>query len=402
MDGKAILVSVNSTNRDKKLDNAMIRVCYVLSTSEKSGGANKSLLDLLRNLDRKRIRPYVLLRRHGDIEEELLALNIAYSIIPYINSVTTGKWIKDFAKRISYHVVLPRIKKYYRQNKIDIVHNNSFPALAGMEAAYDLGIPYICHIREDVEKGLGVHYLNKKKHLEIANAAIKKIAISQFIKNSYLDDIDDAIVLYDGMNTKAYFEEKDILKKTPIVMSIYGNLDEQKGQKYAIQAVSELERQGLDSIRLRIVGNLDTEYGRKVIGYVKENNIQSVEFVDTIREEGLLKDFRQQDDINIVCSRAEGLGRVTIEGMLAGSLIIAANAGATKEIVENRNTGLLFSLSIEHSLSETIQYALCHPELMRKIAKNGQKHALYSYGIENYSAKMCSIYQKVCEDRAVY
>ena len=77
-----------------------MKICYILSTSEISGGANKSLLDLMKHIDRKKIEPVVLIRRQGEIVTALDSLKIDYYTIPYINSVTSGNKIKDFFKII--------------------------------------------------------------------------------------------------------------------------------------------------------------------------------------------------------------------------------------------------------------------------------------------------------------
>ena len=238
--------------------NAM-NICYVLSTSETSGGANKSLLELLKNIDKKEFVPFVVLRRKGNIEEILNNLNIKYVIIPYVNAVTTGNRIKDLIKKIFIKRGLHRIKKYYINNKIDLVHNNSLPVLVGMEAALECRIPFICHIREDVEKGLRVEFLNKKKHFDIVNYADDIIIISNFIKNNYLQYVPEAKVLYDGLDVNQYYLKKNILDSERINISIYGNLDEQKDQMVAVKAMEKLQKLHIDKYVLNIIGNLNTK-----------------------------------------------------------------------------------------------------------------------------------------------
>lgn len=370
----------------------MIKVCYVLSTSEKSGGANKSLLDLVKRLNRNEIEPYALLRRHGDIEDELKRLGVTYTIIPFINSVTTGNPIKDLLKRITYKTTFSKIKSFYSANNIDIVHNNSLPALAGMEVANIMGIPYICHFREDVEKGLGVGFLDKKRHMKIADMATKKIAISNFIKDSYSPFVSDISVIYDGMDVDQYYEEKDILTKKPYVMSIYGNLDEQKGQMIAVKAMEVLQQKGINDFVLNIVGNQNTEYGRKVKKYVDTKSIDNIRFIDNISSVNELRKQRLNDDINLVCSSAEGLGRVTIESMLAGCLTIGASAGATTEIISNDYTGLLFKDGDFIDLGNSIEKLRLNKEA-RNIAKQGQEKTVDLFNIEKYSSLIQEIYK---------
>lgn len=376
----------------------MIRVCYVLSTSEKSGGANKSLLDLLRNLDRDRIQPYALLRRHGDIEDELLALNIPVCIVPFINSVTTGNVFKDYLKKAAYRFALPKIKRYYKSKNIELVHNNSMPVLAGMEVANDLGIPFICHIREDVENGLNVDFLDKNKHLQIANKASATIAISKFIKDAYSKYINNIEVLYDGIEIFPYYEEKELFTKEDINISIYGNLNEQKGQIVAVKAMEILQQRGYRNFKLHIVGNLHTEYGETVREYVYEKRIDNIVFVDTITDAFELKKHRYNDDINLICSSAEGLGRITIESMLAGCLTIGACAGATKEIINDGNTGLMFEEGNYHELVNVLVSVHNNRKYGRNIALQGQLFAREHFDIHKYVTNIESEYRKILKE----
>ena len=93
-----------------------MKVCYVLSTSEITGGANRSLLDIISTIDRNKITPIVLIKKHGDIEAALRDLNIACYCIPYINSVSTHNLLLDICKRISEKISVKYIKKLLYHN----------------------------------------------------------------------------------------------------------------------------------------------------------------------------------------------------------------------------------------------------------------------------------------------
>ena len=373
----------------------MLKVCYVLSTSENSGGANRSLLELLTRIDRHAVEPVVLMRRHGSMEEELNRLSIPFAVIPFINAVTTGNVLKDMLKRRTASIHQPRIEAFLKDNQVDLLHNNSMPALAGMEAACRCGIPYICHLREDVEKGLGNQFLDKEKHMRIAGKADRVIAVSEVIKVAYKTNIDDIDVIYDGVDTGSYLEKKEILRSNPLTVSIYGNLDRQKGQMVAVKALEHLQSHDGDSITLRIIGNLNTKYGNDVIGYVRDRSIKDIEFIHTIQDKEELRAVRRQDDIELVCSSAEGLGRVTIESMLAGCLTIGADAGATGEIIRDGVTGLLFERDDHVALAERILYAAENRSEMREIAKRGQQSALETFDADSFADRMQAVYDEI-------
>ena len=373
----------------------MIKVCYVLSTSEKTGGANKSLLEFLGNLDRKAVEPHVLLRRRGEIEDELNKLNISFIVIPFINSVTTGNRLKDVIKKRTAFLTERKVEKYFVSEGFDLIHNNSLPALAGMEAAYRCRIPYICHLRENVEVGLGIQFLDKEKHLQIAANANAVIAISEYIKKGYSAFIPNIQVMYDGLDTSQYLDQKEILVNDDVTVSIYGNLDKQKGQHIAVQALEMLRDKGIQNIRLRIIGNLNTEYGKALQQDVQSKGVSNVEFISTIQDLKELKRIRKQDDINLTCSSAEGMGRTTIESMLSGSLTIGADAGATTELITDRETGLLFKTGSAESLAEAICYVISNKAKAREMTRKGQETATQRFSIDKYSSRITEIYQNI-------
>lgn len=375
-----------------------MKVCYVLSTSEITGGANRSILDLLSTLDRKVVDPVVLIKKHGDIENTLKKMNIPVFLIPFINEVSTENPVLDEIKKLNAIKTTKQVVKFLQDQNVEIVHNNSLPALAGMEAANRLEIPYICHIREQVWSGLGFHLLNEKKHFKIVKKAACILAISQFVCEEYKDLLIGCpiTVLHDGFNISLYLnEQKRIFDSNLVNVAIYGNLDPQKGQMDAVKAIEILRERGYENIVLHIIGNQQTRYADEVKKYVTVKKIRNIIFSDPIKNIESLKASRAYMDINLVCSNAEGLGRVTVESMLSGCLTIGAKAGATPEIIEDGKTGVLYEAGNYIALAEAINKAINDRSYFSKIAYNGQKFAMKTYSIISYARKIEDIYYSI-------
>ncbi|MDD6258958.1 MAG: glycosyltransferase family 4 protein [Erysipelotrichaceae bacterium] len=382
----------------------MIKVCYVLSTSEYNGGANSSLLDLLSCLDREQFEPVVLMRRDGNITERLDQMHIPYYKIPYINAVKTTSFIKDCTKKVYENKAVKEVKQLFQEIKPDIVHNNSLPALGGMDAANQLGIPYICHIRESVENGLNLQFLDKKKHFFIMQNAYVNIAISKFILDEYQKKVPQGkfMELKDGFDTSVYLnKDKTIFNKDEVTISVYGLLDQQKGQMDAIKAFEVLHERGIQNIRLRIIGDHETEYGKEAVTEVEKAHLDNVSFINRIDDRKKLYDARNEDDIILVCSSAEGLGRVTIEAQLSGALVIGADAGATPEIIDDHKTGLLYECRHAESLADQIVWALNNKDICRNIADAGRRYASDEFDIHKYSDKIMSLYKEIYRKESV-
>lgn len=375
-----------------------MKVCYVLSTSEITGGANRSLLDIISTIDRNKITPIVLIKKHGDIEAALRDLNIACYCIPYINSVSTHNLLLDICKRISEKISVKYIKKFLVNKEIELVHNNSLPTLAGMQAAKELNIPYVCHIREDILGGLGLSLLDKEKHFKIVNSADQIVVISKYVYEKYIADITNSNIkiLYDGIKTENYLNsKKQILDYNICKIAIYGNIDPQKGQIEAIEAIKYLKQKGIDNVHLYIIGNSSSLYAQKLMKYVDESKIENIYFKNPIKQIEDLYASRETMDINLVCSRSEGLGRITIESMLAGCLTIGAAAGATCEIIKDKDNGLLYECGNFKDLAYKIEWAINHKSISKKIAKQGRDFALKKFGMQNYNNHILKIYENV-------
>ena len=58
--------------------------------------------------------------------------------------------------------------------------------------------------------------------------------------------------------------------------------------------------------------------------------------------------------IAVVASKSEAFGRVTIEAMLGGLVVVATDAGANSELIDNGKTGYLYPSGDYHKLYECI------------------------------------------------
>ena len=135
-----------------------------------------------------------------------------------------------------------------------------------------------------------------------------------------------------------YLKVKDkikLLKQYPIVLNIAGK-GEQKFLKEALK-------------------NVSNKKCIKVLGQVSN-----------------LYELRKKIDIELVCSKSEAFGRVTLEAMLHQIPVIGARAGGTAELLCDNETGLLYELYNYKELSDKIEKLILDDSLRKNIAFNGQ------------------------------
>ena len=383
-----------------------MKICYVISTVNIAGGANRSLLDLLPYVIDAGHECTILACAHGSMEDAARDLGIPYKVIPFSTYVETTTLYRKLRRRAANIYGKYAIGRFLRHERFDLVHNNSLPTAVGMDAALAVDIPYVCHIRENVWNGLGMQFYCPNRVRKILQGAAKVITISEYIARSYVDFAPDVdyLIMNDGLCVDDYVSKRDIFTGDTIRMGIVGIINPQKGQREAVEALEILHQRGFSNIELDIIGddglwNGSRGYAQDLKRYVAEKEIRSVQFIPAIEDAGKLKERRDSYDINLICSSAEGLGRTTIESMLSDSLTIAANAGATPEIINDNEYGLLYESGNAEDLADKIEYAIQNRELMKAIAKRGQAYAIDRFSIQAYSSSILKVYDSALRER---
>ena len=110
-----------------------------------------------------------------------------------------------------------------------------------------------------------------------------------------------------------------------------------------------------------------------------------------------LTKLHRQASYALTCSQSEALGRVTIEAMLGGNVVIGADSGGTKEIIgKDENRGFLYELHNSEALADTMIKAMqCSDKTKRKMLQDAQKYAEDVFSISKYCMKILDMYNEV-------
>ena len=93
---------------------------------------------------------------------------------------------------------------------------------------------------------------------------------------------------------------------------------------------------------------------------------------------GCVKDMyalRNKMDIELVCSRSEAFGRVTLEAMLHSIPVIGSRSGGTPELINDHQTGLLYEYENIDELVCCIKELCNNQKLYEAIVENARKYA---------------------------
>lgn len=359
-------------------------------------GANRSLLGLIEGTQNqiewivfcppsKTIEP--------DLKTELSKLNVKFYTIPlredaYVKRDTIKQTRIFFFAHLCFNFLIAFLVAIYaRFKKVDFIHSNSSALCIGAYVSKIGGIQHIWHFREFLDIDYNYSYKFGFKFLTYwANKATKIIAVSQSIVQKSIKDrcIKTGYdIIYNGIITQKEMPaliNKTIKNVTKLLM--IGVLHENKNQLQAIKASKILNDKGL-LIKLTLVGDNVGEYYEKLLAYVKNNNLDNV--VDFVGFTAHPDKYYKQNDITLVCSRNEGMGRVTVESLAYSTPVIGYDAAATNELIADAYSGLLYK-NDEVNLAEAIERLIGDKMLYENIKTNGYHEVLEKYLVEIYAA----------------
>jgi L-malate glycosyltransferase len=178
------------------------------------------------------------------------------------------------------------------------------------------------------------------------------------------------------------------MPKEKFFLFVAGFLTEAKGCGFAISAFA---KSGLaaNGYKLKLIGEGQSNYISKLNKIVAHAGLSDA--VEFLGRSDKVKEYMKRATAFLMCSENEGMGRVSIEAMFYGCLVIGRNTGGTKDFVFDGKTGLLFN-DIDGCVA-TMQKAVetDHQDIIRY----AQQFAQENFSIENYGGKILDVYGKV-------
>lgn len=361
------------------------------------GGANRSFFMVVNELKNKYGHDVVVAAGDGVLREKCAEKNIRFQAVkfPKIITVFTGG-IKDVAKKAIvalkslqvYLKVLFSINKY-RKEKFDLVYINGTESVFGWYIAKLLKIPFVWHIRGLLRKGdCFVSGQTKKmndkngKLIVISNAMLKSIPELLNVDKSQV------VLVHNGID----WEDNNLIssqkRENGIHCVICGRIIRAKGHMEAVEALNILKNNGINNVYIHVAGDI-CEGNSEYLELVK-SKINEYQLNDRVIFEGQVEDmfsFRQNMNIELMCSECEPFGRVTLEGMHCGLVVIGANTGGTIDIIQDGVNGLLYQQGNAHDLAQKIMTVIENEDLSKRLASDAIEFSKTHFTVEqNVSA----------------
>lgn len=382
-----------------------MKILYVIHDNKK-GGAAISFLEMVQKIQKEHevfvITPY----KNGFLPDKMDELGIPHKSAHYY------WWMiacppNAFLRRLKILIYLllgivtrleaMRISMLYKNMGFDIIHSNSSVINFGGFLSKYMSIPHIWHIREYGIEDFNLFpiYSMKKIYTFMDRYSKKVIVISNALKEKYkyLIESNKLVQIYNGISNDMNYEKKYFPKKgDSIKFLIAGNYFREKGQIDVAYAALNLIEQGEKNFEVLMAGNGDF---KDVVELMENTELKN--HVKILGKVGDMVSLRRNTDIEIVASKCEALGRVTIEAMKSSNPVIGTNRGGTPELVKEGVTGFLYPYADNHVLSEKMKEFIENPEKIEHMGRAAYLAMKDEFTPEDNVNKVLSEYRKVIE-----
>lgn len=351
-------------------------------------GASYSMLNFIDYLNDKCNFIIISPFKNGPFVDEIKKRNLEMYFVPFyrwveIKDDSFKEKHKNWKKK--YDVINQKLAEktaeILKNKNIDIIHSNTSVVDLGYRLSKILNIPHIWHIREFGEKDFNMYPLcsYKEYYKKISDdnyiVCISKAVRKKFEKKVHKDKL---ILIYNGVAKENLVKEKkyNLSNQNKLVCLQAGMIMKNKGQHITVKAIDQLVNDGYN-IELLIAGR----------GNIQELgiDISDKKWLKCLGQVNNLPKLRKNVDIEIVSSKMEAFGRVTVEAMMSGSAVIGSNSGCTKELISNNENGLLFKQGNYKDLANKIKYLYNNRKEIQRLGNNA-----YVYSEKNFLINLCA------------
>lgn len=370
-----------------------MKVCFPFENKLVGGSYHATKL-LIEHLDRRDITPFVVTHQRGPWSELLTGLcgdrHVEIDLpLPFTRP---GK-VSTLCDLVKCSVSLAA---FLRKQKIDIVHTNEdSTAIAWSLACKLAGKAQVWHQHAVPTASRSTRLLRNRVAvlLSASDYIGQMLAVAgrppdYKLENLFaFDEIEEV-----GEQAKRNRRWALGLPGDGLFLIFVGALTEQKRPMQAIEVLAQLQSRSSQDTYLHVFGDDRSGIKKNLKSYAKELGVDgSVEFMGvrtTLANYYMASDFLLAPAIN------EGFGRVLIEAMYYGCIVIAADSGGHREIVESGKTGVLTKPDLSEEMTSAIVSCLSNPDEKRNMALNAKKAAQVRCEHDSQLMQLLELYSK--------
>ena len=367
------------------------RQVIVVISGVEDFGVRTVLLTQFRHAEQARIRFTYLASRDGDCAKALQAagasVNVVGGQIPHVDPghavLLPFFWLIHLPH---VYQAYAGIRRLLQRTPCEILYAHSYYSLAVCRlAARGLNCRLVCHMHTNLNTRRFAGLQRILVSLVLAALADRLVAISDFVAASLWGPARrKACRIDNGIDIRGITAAVRGVAKDPRRIVIVGRLQAGKKQQVAIHAIKILHGRGIHC-NLEIIGGRGPASG----GHHRmlQDLINALDLTDRVCFAGIVfPPYRRVAAAAacVSCSTREGFGLVVIEAAACGTAVVAADAGPTAELIEDRRTGLLFRPDDPVALADALECLLRNSALRSSLAEAGRRRALERYDIARH------------------
>lgn len=398
----------------KTRDPSKYNILY-LDSGSGIGGGQRSLLLLLKLLDKQRFTPFV-----GCLGESPFAAEVAKTNAQILSlSLPEAHNKTDKVKRFTFQDlfndfrqlrVILQLHRAVKQHAIALIHANSLSvALLGGIVAKLNRIPILMHKRYATSYGILDKICEKLLH--------RVILVSEATRWDFAPKAKQTLI-YNGVDLEAFQAEqvevetlrselfsenaKPIERESelPILVGVVTRITPEKGIHFLVRAMAELKKTFIDDsvdVKLLIVGGPYFQKDHDYMASLKQE-VADLGVADSVIFTGFLSDTRVVTtllDIVLVPSIIpEACPRTIIEAMAVGKPVIATPLGGSKELVIPE-TGILVPPENAEAIASAIAGLATDREQLIVMGKAARERAEQLFSSEKNTALTEAVYTEL-------
>ena len=321
-------------------------------------------------------------------------------------ALRVGRYLPAFylrALRWIHRPLVGRLVRMVAEQRADVIHLNVqvYRDLFGLFAAEKAGIPCISHLRSADPRTRGefnphmARYANRVVAGYIANSAMTR----GYWTEQGLDP-DKVNLVHNGISS-GEVDPMDVRREFGI----------EAGARVLGCVAPLRNRLKVDESLIRGFAMLLKSCPETVLLVVGEGPMKAV-LAEEARALGVYSQLRLvgfQDrakeiiagvDVSLVINGHDSFSRVVLETMQAGTALVATDVGGIREIVRDKENGILVPYGDEDAFAGAVGRLLADAQLRQRLVKEGWRTVRDEFSIDHYATRIERIYGSLVDVQA--
>lgn len=368
------------------------------------GGAERTLVDILKYLDKDKYVPHLATNKTGELSSVVSLLGIPVLHLPFLRLKRSASplYLASAVKNVL--CVSLQLAEYIRKEHISLVHANNDASMlyAGM-ATMLTHTPCVWHCRDFSRIGC--------LHKLMCSWASRIVAVSKCVADYLRNSVpqlksqnNKLVVITNGIDTKSIVTRDNVfnlrselgIQENEIIICTVGQLVPWKNHMLFLETAELIARE-IPSARFIIVGD---DMFKEHPDYV---NLLRVTAIRLGLEKKVIFTGYRQDALSIIAesqvlihtATMEPFGRTIVEAMMLGKPIVAVNSCGPSEIIRSGIDGLLVEPNNPRLLANSVLRLVRDKNLSFCLGDSARKRATHLFDVRRMVEELESVYTKL-------